>query len=271
MAMEIDLIYDRLWREYAAQNPSARKIKALFTAGGEEVLNDHLAFRTINDKRVNIDVLASIFMDNGYEPKGEYRFKQKHLFAKHYEHRSEASAPKVFISELLMDELSVSLRQTMLAWLDSVYTQISSSGNIIFAGNPGFVPSFKVYNTLRQESEYAAWLYVYGFRANHFTVSVDSMKKYNSINKVNDYLKAEGFLLNSIGGEIKGTPQDLLEQSSTLADIIPVKFIEGNHEIPACYYEFAKRYPDANGKIYTGFLEKSADKIFESTDFYKKK
>jgi hypothetical protein len=269
--MEIDLIYERLWREYAAQNPSARKIKALFAAGGEEILNDHIAFRTLNDKRINIDVLASIFLENGYEPKAEYSFKQKHLFARHYEHRSEASAPKVFIRELLLEELSVSLRQAMLSWLDSVYKQLGTSANIIFAGNPGFIPSFKLYNSLREESEYAAWLYVYGFRANHFTVSVDSMKKYNSIVRVNDYLKSEGFLLNSIGGEIKGTPRDLLEQSSTLADIIPVTFIEGTYDIPACYYEIAKRYPDANGKIYTGFLEKSADKIFESTDFYKKK
>jgi hypothetical protein len=269
--MEIDLIYERLWREYSAQNPSARKIRALFAANGEEILNDHIAFRTINDRRVNIDVIASIFIENGYEPKGEYSFKQKHLFAKHFEHRSEASAPKVFISELLMDELSSSLKNTMLAWLDSVYEQINIAGNVIFAGNPGFIPSFNVYNALREESEYAAWLYVYGFRANHFTVSVDSLQKFNSINKVNDYLKAEGFLLNSVGGEIKGTPKDLLEQSSTLADIVPTKFIEGTFEIPACYYEFAKRYPDATGRIYSGFLEKSADKIFESTDFYKKK
>jgi hypothetical protein len=269
--MEIELIYDRLWREYSAQNPSVRKIRALFTASGEEVLNDHIAFRTINDNRVNIDVLSSIFIANGYEPKGVYRFKQKHLLAKHFEHRTEPSAPKVFISELLLEGLSDALRQTMIGWLDVIITKISISGNIIFAGNPGFLPSYKAYNSLREESEYAAWLYVYGFRANHFTVSVDSFKKYNSISRVNDYLKKEGFILNTIGGEIKGTPDDLLEQSSTLADIIPMNFIEGIFNIPACYYEFAKRYPDKNGIIYSGFLEKSADKIFESTDFYKKK
>ena len=88
--------------------------------------------------------------------------------------------------------------------------------------------------------------------------------------KVNDLLKREGFRLNDAGGEIKGTPANMLEQSSTMADIIPVSFIEGTYEIPACYYEFARRYPDQKGNIYTGFLEKSADKIFESTNFYKK-
>jgi len=268
--MEIELICDRLWREYSSQNPSVKKIRALLTANGEEILNDHIAFRTINDPRVNIDILSGIFIKNGYSPKGEYHFKQKHLFARHFEHPSEPSAPKVFISELLLEELSGGVKKNMSIWLDSIYPKLNLAGDIIFAGNPGFIPSYEIYKSLRDESEYAGWLYVYGFRANHFTVSVDSLTKYNSIFKLNDLLKREGFRLNEAGGEIKGTPSDMLEQSSTMADIIPVSFMEGVYEIPACYYEFAKRYPDKNGNIYTGFLEKSADKIFESTNFYKK-
>jgi hypothetical protein len=47
-------------------------------------------------------------------------------------------------------------------------------------------------------------------------------------------------------------------------------FTEGEFDIPGCYYEFARRYPDADGKLYSGFIAKSADKIFESTNFYKK-
>ena len=50
---------------------------------------------------------------------------------------------------------------------------------------------------------------------------------------------------------------------------IDMEFIEGKHSVPACYYEFAKRYPDKEGKLYSGFIAKSADKIFESTNFYK--
>lgn len=72
--------------------------------------------------------------------------------------------------------------------------------------------------------------------------------------------------MNDSGGEIKGTPQQLLEQSSTRAGKLPVHFEEGIHEIPACYYEFARRYPDQDGRMYSGFIAKSADKIFESTD-----
>ncbi len=78
-------------------------------------------------------------------------------------------------------------------------------------------------------------------------------------------MKDHGFTLNSSGGEIKGSPSLLLEQSSILADIMPVEFEEGTKEITTCYYEFAYRYPKANGELFTGFIANSADKIFEST------
>ena len=87
---------------------------------------------------------------------------------------------------------------------------------------------------------------------------------------MNEFLKEKGFLLNTVEGEIKGTPEELLEQSSTKAGIIEVDFLEGKYSIPSCYYEFARRYPDKNGRLYSGFIAKSADKIFESTDFYTK-
>ena len=67
-------------------------------------------------------------------------------------------------------------------------------------------------------------------------------------------------------GKIKGTPDDLLEQSSTLAGEIVVSFSDGPHTIPGCYYEFARRYPDASGRLFSGFVPGSASKIFESTD-----
>jgi hypothetical protein len=76
--------------------------------------------------------------------------------------------------------------------------------------------------------------------------------------------------MNSSGGEIKGSKEQFLKQSSTLAEIVPVEFIEGVREVPACYYEFAERFRNDDGKLFSGFIAGSADKIFESTDFYEK-
>jgi hypothetical protein len=63
---------------------------------------------------------------------------------------------------------------------------------------------------------------------------------------------------------------DLLEQSSIKAGINRITFQEGEFDIPGCYYEFAFRHPETDGKLYSGFVAKSADKIFESTNYYKR-
>lgn len=268
--MNLDLILTRLWQDYTQQNPSVKKICDLFENEGEKVLNDHIAFRTYNDKRIGIEVLARPFIQNGYEEKGEYHFEEKRLYARHFEHKTIKTAPRVFISELLTEDFSEFLQSTVKEWINGIPASLLNSDELLFSGNNWMNPSYEIYNKLREESEYAGWLYVNGFRANHFTVSINSLKKYNSIEKVNKFIKDNGFKMNSSGGEIKGTPEELLQQSSTMSENIPVQFIEGNYEIPGCYYEFAIRYPDTNGKLYSGFIAKSADKIFESTDFKKK-
>jgi hypothetical protein len=154
--------------------------------------------------------------------------------------------------------------------VDSIESSLLNSDELIFSGNAFGEPSYSLYEKLRDESEYAAWMYVFGFRANHFTISVNYLKKYNTLEKVNELLKENGFSLNTSGGEIKGTPEQLLRQSSILADIVEVSFKEGVKKIPACYYEFAQRYTDNDGNLYSGFIANSADKIFESTNYRKK-
>ena len=162
------------------------------------------------------------------------------------------------------------MKQVVDEWVENIPVELLKSNELIYAGNVSGKPSYKTYEKLRIESEYAAWLYVNGFRVNHFTVSVNALKEYDTIEKVNTFLKSNGFLLNDSDGEVQGTPADLLEQSSIKAGIIRVPFTDGEFDIPGCYYEFAFRYPEPNGKLYSGFVVNSADKIFESTNFYKK-
>lgn len=263
-------IFSKLWDDYIEQNPAVLKVYNTFTKLGEDVKNDHIAFRTFNDKRMDIDVLAKPFLLAGYKLKGEYYFEEKKLIAKHYEVPGENSEPRVFISQLILEEFSKDLQNIIAERLNKVDNSIYKKKDLIFAGNIWETPSYKVYHQLREESEYAAWLYVFGFRANHFTVSINHLKHLSTIKKVNEHIKSEGFSLNSSGGEIKGEKKDLLQQSSILAENISFEFKEGIYEIPGCYYEFAIRYADSNGDLFSGFLAKSANKIFESTDFKNK-
>jgi hypothetical protein len=266
--MELNDLFNRLWSEYASQNPSANKVYSLLEKEGEKVVNDHIAFRTIDYPEMNIDVLATPFLNKGYVPKGEYVFEEKHLFARHYELPSVEESPRIFISQLVLDDCSPFIREVFRDAFTRVNKDRLDPERLIFAGQIFNPVSYRIYNMLREESEYAAWFYVFGFRANHFTVSVNALKKHDNIYKVNELLKKNAFVLNSSGGEVKGTPEELLQQSSTLADMVKVRFTEGEYEIPSCYYEFAQRFPDANGQLYSGFIAKSADKIFESTNMY---
>jgi hypothetical protein len=265
--MKAEIIFEKLWEQYATENPGAGKIYTLFQDEGEQVVNDHVAFRTFDDPRVNIDVLSKPFIDAGYQPAGEYFFEKKKLRARHYELPGSPESPRVFISELLLGEFSQELQDTIRQQLDLVPEETLNSPDLIFKGSIFSSISYAAYSTLREESEYAAWMYAFGYRANHFTVSINFLEKFEAIEDVNSFLKSNGFQLNSSGGEIKGTPEQLLEQSSTLADQVEVSFSDGTHTIPGCYYEFAKRYPGKDGKLFSGFIAGSADKIFESTDY----
>jgi hypothetical protein len=266
--MELNEIFDRLWTDYTAFNPSAAKILQVFMKQGEHVINDHIAFRTLDNPAINIDVISKPFTDRGYIPCGEYTFEDKHLFARHYELPEDEKAPRIFISQLILNDMPEFVRITFNDLIDHASLNLAQKDDLIFRGNIFNPLSYEVYSKFREVSEYAAWFYVFGFRANHFTVSVNSLVKNNSLEKVNQLLIENGFVLNTSGGEIKGSSYDMLRQSSTMADIVSINFKEGLFQIPCCYYEFAQRYKSPNGKLFNGFVAKSADKIFESTDNY---
>ncbi|MEN2489635.1 DUF1338 domain-containing protein [Flavobacterium sp. B11] len=264
--MNKDQLLTKLWEQYVEITPSALKIHELLEDKGEEIKNDHIAIRTFNDKRVNIEVLEKPFLNVGYEAKGEYYFDTKKLFAKHYEHATDKDAPRIFISELELEKCSADLQTTVENLLNNCDQNVFNNPELVLSGSVWNGNSQAVYKSLLEESEYAAWMYVYGFRANHFTINTNALKGFKTLEELNNFLESSGWELNASGGKIKGTPEQLLEQSSTLADLYNVDFEEGTLKVPSCYYEFALRYPMSNGELYQGFVASSADKIFESTD-----
>lgn len=255
---------DLLWKDYVETNPPAQHIYDLFTSKGERVINDHVAFRTYDHPKINVDVLGKVFVDLGYKEMGDYHFEKKKLYAKHFEH-PDPEMPLIFISQLKTVEFDKATQQIIKGLIDQIPDEFTQNQSFVFSGKPWKV-SQADYLKLKEKSEYAAWMAAYGLRVNHFTVSINYLKSLNGIHEVNQFLKDNGYQLNESGGEVKGTPADLLEQSSTIAYNKEIDFTDGKYVIPACYYEFAMRYPKPDGKLFRGFIAGSADKIFESTN-----
>ncbi len=253
-----------MWADYIIMNPQAEKIYQLFSQNGENVMNDHIALRTFNHPKLGIKSFSNVFEKLGYKYAGEYFFKEKRLYAQHFEH-PESTLPKIFISELELEKVSSFVQETIKNCVDQMPDATVHDENFCFSGRH-WNSTYSTYLKLAEESEYASWVYAFGFRPNHFTVSMNHLKHYKDLAKLNDFLKANLIKLNTSGGEIKGTPAELLEQSSTMAGEVQCQFADGVYAIPACYYEFAKRYSLPNGQLYQGFIAKSADKIFESTN-----
>lgn len=262
--MNLDTLFINLWKEYIKLTPQVKTIHDLFQQREDHIItNDHIAFRTLDLKECNIDVLSKVFLDLNYVRKEHYIFKEKKLSAYYFIHKNP-KYPKVFISELKLSAFAKDLRTILKNIIKEVPFSVLNSSELIYSKRHWNI-SYKIYEYLYSISEYAAWFYVYGFCANHFTIYINDLKNFSNLKDINTFIKNSGFELNTSGGEIKGSKKELLEQSSTLAQVIPIKFEEGIYNIPSCYYEFAKRYKDKNNNLFQGFVEQSADKIFEST------
>ena len=104
---------------------------------------------------------------------------------------------------------------------------------------------------------------------------------WNTVQRFNQFLEGIGIQLNDAGGKIKTSPDGLLIQSSTVAEMVDAEFEESDgsrsiHKISGSYVEFAERLPlpeFANlpadqlkrSNRRDGFEVGNADKIFEST------
>ncbi len=262
----IEAFFEALWDDYVDLSPRVARIRALFEAANPGLANDHVAFRTFDRDPIRLGRLERPLLGLGYRRLAPYTFDEKHLDAWGYV-PPDPRQPRIFLSALRVDELSAPLR----AIVEGLCAQIDASRvddpGIFHAGRLWSPPSWAEYEALRAESEYAAWLSAIGLRPNHFTISVNSLTDPATLAGVVDRVEAAGHPINEAGGRIKGSPADLLEQASTRADRIRLRFGDGSeHEIPSCYYEFAFRHRGPDGELYPGFVAASADRIFESTD-----
>ena len=267
--MNAERFFDSLWNDYVAIAPQAARIREAFLARGERIVNDHVAFRTLSAGPIGLDRLEGHLLDLGYRRYEPYDFPDKKLRAWGYLPAAidRGPLPRVFLSELLVDELSPRAATILRRLADAVDPARVASPDLLRAGRLWEPVSWEEYRLLESESEYAAWFAALGFHANHFTISVNHLTSLTSLEAVLDFVESLGIPINETGGRVKGSPEVLLEQGSTLADRMPVEFAGGeSHVVPTCYYEFAKRHPDAAGRLFEGFVPTSASRIFSSTD-----
>jgi len=286
----LDKVFDGLMDRYKQRVPDVSAIiKAMIKEdvikNEAEIENDHIAFRTMGVPFLGIQSLEKIFLHYGYRRRDHYFFPAKKLDAYWYA-PSSAKCPRIFISELRVNELSENAQNIIRSYTNEVTSDpvdtldlddAYATDHFLHSGL-WRIPTLEDYLALSKESEYAAWVIYNRYYLNHFTISIHNLKPgHNIIADFNNFLERNGFTLNDSGGKIKVSADGNLLQSSTVAEMIEAIFANGvKHKISGSYVEFAERkvlkqfegLPASAIKREhrrEGFEANNADKIFEST------
>lgn len=286
----LDKVLSGLMIRYMQRVPDVKGIiealvKDGVIASASAIENDHIAFRTMGVPILGIQSLEKIFLHYGYVKRDHYYFEKKQLDAWWYA-PPEPQYPRIFISELRVQQLTETAQMIIRSYTDEVKTDPVDQLDLNDAAAVDAflhsalwrLPAYDDYELLTRESEYAAWVIYNRYYLNHFTISVHNLPAgYNSIEQFNAFLERNGFVLNNSGGKIKVSPDGGLLQSSTVAAMVPALFAAGVEKIiPGSYVEFAERkvlpefvslpVGDLQRKHRReGFEAGNADKIFEST------
>lgn len=258
--MTPETFFKHCWTDYVDVAPQAPAIWDYLKKLEKEITVDHIAMRTFAWKGIDLKAISEELLHLGYHAKEEYHFEDKNLYAKHFD--AGEDLPLIFVSEFPHEALPRHLKDRVEQSLNKIHENLSVSRLAHFRPWPAFEKD--EIDEIWEHSEYAGWLLCHGIRVNHYTINVNQLQYVEHIEDLNEMLKSKGFILNTSGGEIKGSSMVGLAQSSTMAPMVKVRLANGPFEVPGCYVEFAERF-ELDGKLFRGFLGPSADKIFEST------
>jgi hypothetical protein len=286
----LDRLMDGLMARYRVRVPDVDRVCAALVDEGAiaapgDIENDHIAFRSLGVPHLGIASLEKAFLHLGYTRRDKYEFAEKKLDAYWYA-PPENRFPRIFISELRVGDLSPEAQRIVRSYTDEVTADPTDGLNLddpeaidAFLHRPLWrTPTWADYQALAAESEYASWTIFNRYYLYHYTVSVHNLPAgYATLADFNAFLLRRGFKLNNSGGLMKISPDGLLLQSSTVAEVGPATFADGDvHEISGSYVEFAERralpqfahLPAAELRREhrrDGFEAANADRIFEST------
>jgi len=277
-------------RRYSERVPDVGKILGAMESHGLasnrlEIENDHIAFRTMGVPQLGLKSFEKIFTHYGYQKRDPYHFEAKKLDAFWYA-PPEPIYPRIFVSELRVGDLSAEAQRIIHSYTDEVKSDpvdlldLEDGAAVDQFLHSGLwrLPTWEDFSRLLEESEYAAWVIYNRYYLNHFTVSVHNLPApCDTVEGFNVFVEGLGVKLNNSGGKIKISPDGMLLQSSTVAEMVGAEFAGGDrHLISGSYVEFAERQVLAEYRELSkaeigrqhrreGFEAGNADKIFEST------
>jgi hypothetical protein len=297
-------LWDLLWQDYRDRVTYAHTYQQMIEKAGGSIANDHIAFRTLRliiDKnghsiQLGIPYLAKIVEALGYHQAGEYHFPAQFLYARHYVHPEQDNygLPKLFISELIVDDLPKNLasliKQTVQSGdfpIDTDFLQLESTNEQItnfdrqtlltklthLFHRPWQPPQQSAVEQVNTVSQYGAWVMIHGYSVNHFTGYVNHQQttKYPTIAQTIAGLTNLGVPMKS---EVEGSIESGLCQTATQAIIEQAWVKDQTGSLiqipwPYAYYEIAERYQIKNSGgdavVFAGFLSTQAQKLFEMT------
>jgi hypothetical protein len=230
---QLDELLESLWSDHAAVAPQVARLHQLLRERGERVRSQHIALRTFDVPEVDIDALDRAFVAGGYEASHSYELPERKLIAYAYEHR-DGRVPDLLISALLVDELSREAR----ALVRDLVGHLEPGA----AAHPGFALSGRrwplsssIYQQLRGESEYAAWVAAFGLRAHHFAIDASSLRTLDQAGLAR-FIAESGIAVAS--ASIEDEP---LDHVATVAEDVELELGDGSLVIPSCPCVFVGR------------------------------
>lgn len=286
----LNIVLNDLFEHYRKNVADVDKITHALLEKGvvetqEDIVNDHIAFRTLGVPHLGVASFEKIFLAYGYTKKDYFNFERKKLDAYWFSPPSP-EYPRIFVSQLRVQDLSQATQEIIYKYTSTITADPVDSLDLnngaevaAFLQKPLWdLPTSTEYQALLEESEYAAWVIYNRYYLNHYTVSIHELKDgFNTLEEFNDFLLSIGVKLNNSGGVIKTSADGLLRQSSTVSALYTATFSDGKSlEIAGSYVEFAERsvlpefrhLPKEEIKpihLRDGFETNNADKIFEST------
>ena len=293
-------LWHQLWLIYRQRVTYARLYEKMIEDAGGTVANDHIAFRSLRlevdgrNGKINLGIpyLESIVLWLGYEVAGEYHFRDRHLYARHYRHpeQDKYDLPKLFISELIVEQLPSAIAKSihhtvrsgscfsLSTWQKSTFSfqqdepAVAKSLISVFT-RPWTPPKQSIVETVNEISQYGAWVLLHGYSVNHFTgyINRQNTPTYPDIESTAQALARQGVPMKN---SFEGSESSGLKQTATQAvrEIVPILNEQGDLDEMLwsyAYYELAERYlirdSSGNQTLFAGFIAPQAQHLFDMT------